>query len=53
MEMVTAEDLLLILEEIKKLVLTNSDSDGNTDFDSQKVRIALELAKTELIQSLN
>lgn len=52
-KMVTAEDLLLILEEIKKLVLTNSDSDGNTDFDSQKVRIALELAKTELIQSLN
>ena len=51
--MVTAEDLLLILEEINKLVLTNSDIDGNTDFDSQKVRIALELAKTELIQSLN
>ena len=51
--MVKAEDLLLILEEIKNLVLMNSDDDGHADFDSQKVRIALELAKTELTQSLN
>ena len=50
--MVTAEDLLRILEEIRKMILENSDQEGHTDFDSQKVQIALELAKTELIQSL-
>ena len=50
--MITAEDLLTVLEELKKLILENSDDNGHTDFDSQKVRIALDLAKTELIRSL-
>ena len=47
----TAENLLVLLDEIRNLIHEHSDKDGHMDCDSQKVYLALELAKKELLQT--
>lgn len=41
----TAENLLVLLDEIRNLIHEHSDKDGHMDCDTQKVYLALELAK--------
>ena len=47
----TAENLLVLLDEIRNLIHEHSDKDGQMDCDTQKVYLALELAKKELLQT--
>lgn len=47
----TADNLLVLLDEIRNLIHEHSDKDGHMDCDTQKVYLALELAKKELLQT--
>lgn len=42
----------MILDEIRELIQKNVNENGEAKFDVEKVRIALELTRTEIVQSL-
>ena len=44
----SANELLTLCDEVRKLIANQTAPDGKCLFDTQKVRIALELAKLEL-----
>lgn len=50
--MMKAEVLYAALDEIRRDIESNTASDGSVRFDGQRIQVALDFARTELIKSV-